>query len=128
MNCDDYLPFEKVRYSDDNNDVIVFGDVKKQWESFSYYLRHKKDCWKTENEYRAICMDDPKFRGEESFETKLFYPDDFLAEINFGYKVDPNRIGKIVETLCSQNKMVKFFRIEPDYDTYELKQTPIDFN
>ena len=127
-NCDDYIQFKKIIYDNEGKTKISpFGDLKKQNENLSYYLIHKKKCWESEKEYRAICMDNIFIKTDDLFETKLFYPKDVLAEINFGYNVELEKARMIHELLDAQNKTVKFFMVKPDYDEYKLVKIPIVF-
>lgn len=128
-NCDDYIPFKKIMYDNEGRfEISPFGDLKKQNEILSYYLVHKKKCWESENEYRAICVDNPLIKTDDLFETKIFYPYDTLAEIIFGYNVDADKARIIYEILKTQNKTVNFYRVKPDYDEYKLIKEPIIFN
>ena len=127
--CFDYIHFKKVIYDNEGKiKISPFGDLKKQKEILSYYLIHKKKCWESENEYRAICMDNIFIKTDGIFKTKLFYPNDVLVEINFGYKVGVEKARIIYEALGSKNKTVKFFMVKPDYDEYKLIRKPIVFD
>ena len=127
--CYDYIHFKKVIYDNEGKSKISpFGDLKKQNEILSYYLIHKKKCWESENEYRAICMDNIFIKTDDLFETKLFYPQDVLAEINFGYNVNIKKARAINKILESHNKTVKYYMVKPDYDEYKLIKVPIVFN
>ncbi len=128
-NCYDYIPFKEVIYDNEGKTIIFpFSDFKKQNKNLSYYSIHKKKCWEYEKEFRAICIDNPLIKTDDLFETKLFYPNDVLAEIYFGYNVDPGKARMIYELLKGQNKVVRYFVVKPDYDKYKLIREPYDFN
>ena len=128
-NCDDYISLKRVIYdNEEKTKISPFADLKKQKEILENYLIHKKKCWESEKEFRAICFDDFLSKYAGLFETKLFYPNNVLAEIIFGNNVSSEIIGFITKTINTQNKSVRYFRVEPDYDSHKLVKPPIVFN
>ena len=80
------------------------------WDS----LHKKKSCWQYESECRGIFHENKK--GE--FLGKLYYEDEILDNITFGYNTSEEAINKIKEIVYENYENadeIKFFRVKLDY-------------
>lgn len=67
-----------------------------------YALLRKTEAWKEENEYRKIIVDKLNPFHPDNFVPKdllVFYPDNVLAEINFGYKCNPEMQDVLIKCI-----------------------------
>lgn len=117
------LAFKQIYYDNlGDHPLPLFKSDKVQEDNILYNLIHKKKCWNAEQEYRAILHDTDFYRPPRFISTtKVFYSDDLLKEIIFGYNVsndDINYIKQIIKENYSSN--VEFFKIKPDLQEYKL--------
>lgn len=105
----------------------LFKDKNSQFENVNYNLTHKKKCWETEKEYRAIFQDnDFNLENYGIFTAKVFYDDSFLEEIIFGYRVKNETVEHIKHTIKKQySNDIKFYIAKPDLQKFELIKVPI---
>ena len=83
----------------------------------------KKPLWSFEKEYRSVIIS-PWHRYDA---LKIYYPDDVLSEIIFGYRTSDQDINKITELIQKNYKNyneIKFFKAMPNRNkfTIELKE------
>lgn len=80
----------------------------------------KKCIWSFEKEYRSMIIS-PWHRYEH---LKIYYPDEVLSEIIFGFNVSDKKINEII-TLIKENysnfNTIKFFRTVPDRNKFNLQ-------
>lgn len=93
------------------------GDRQK---SYQLIMNSKSKIWKAQNEFRAIYLvDDPTV-------SKLYYPDETLSSVTFGYTLDDNKRKEIyymVKSNYSNFNSIRFEIAEPDYTTRQIKFT-----
>jgi hypothetical protein len=114
-----FLIFQKVKYQDDGKTKLNII-TKENREIVADNLYIKKECWKSEREYRSVF-----YIGENKDNLKIFYPDETLAEVIFGYRMEKenmNTIKYLIDKLYS-NK-VNFFVAKPDYETMKIIKEP----
>ncbi|MCR5614377.1 DUF2971 domain-containing protein [Treponema sp.] len=83
----------------------------------------KKPIWKFEKEYRSVIIS-PWHTIDE---LKIFYPDEVLCEIIFGYRTSDEDIKKVIELIIKNYKnfeYIKYYRAVPNRNkfTIELKE------
>lgn len=82
-------------------------------------INSKSSYWKEQNEYRAF------YHENDTKESKIYYPDETLSSITFGFNLsekDRKKIYKLVTKKYSNS--VRFEIAEPDYTTRKIKFTP----
>lgn len=82
----------------------------------------KKPIWKFEKEYRSVIVS-PWHMIDE---LKIYYPDEVLSEIIFGYRTSDEDIKKVIELIIKNYKnfeYIKYYRAIPNRNkfTIELK-------
>lgn len=93
------------------------GDRQK---SYQLIMNSKSKIWKGQNEFRAI------YHENNTSVSKLYYPDDTLASVTFGYNLGDNQRKEIYSMLKSNYSNFNFIRFEiaePDYSTRQIKFT-----
>lgn len=124
----DVIQFEKVSYDyDTNHKVYIIKEAQSQIDNVTYSITHKKECWKYEEEYRGTFFDfdKVKYKGQR-ISTKLYYPDNMLSEIIFGYKLSFSEVEKIKKMIeCNYSNNVNFYIIDTDLQNGKLKKIPI---
>lgn len=118
------IKFEPIQYDNEGNHPlkIFTNNPSEQIEAVSYNLTHKKKCWLSENEYRAIIHDtDFDIHSIENKTVKVFYEDNMLEEVIFGYQI-PDVTRNIIIQMIKENYNcnVKFYLIEVDLKNYAL--------
>lgn len=105
-NIDDkgYFELQKVQYDNDGKHKynVFKSDDKANRDNIAYALLHKTEAWKEENEYRKIIVDKLNPFQPDNFVPKdllVFYPDNVLAEINFGYKCNPEMQDVLIKCI-----------------------------
>ena len=83
----------------------------------------KKPLWSFEHEYRSVIIS-PWHRYDD---LKIYYPDEVLSEIIFGYRTSEGDIKKIIELIKDNYKNfenIKYYRAVPNRNkfTIELKE------
>lgn len=125
INSNYYFPFTKIQY--DNDGSRKLNVFTPDMDIFEHYIFHKKPHWQNEHEYRATYM-------EEYNETKnkkeicVYYPDDTLASITFGYRCDINKKEKIIRTIKRNYpnfSNIIFYDAKPDYVTAKIERVKI---
>ncbi len=80
----------------------------------------KKPIWAFEKEYRSMIIS-PWHRYEH---LKIYYPDEILAEIIFGFNVDTDKINEIIN-LVKENYFnydgIKFYKTVPDRNKFKIE-------
>ncbi len=122
------INFQQIKYDNlGNHPLQLFKDKNSQFENVNYNLTHKKKCWETEKEYRAIFQDnDFNLENYGIFTAKVFYDDSFLEEIIFGYRVKNETVEHIKHTIKKHySNDIKFYIAKPDLQKFELIKVPI---
>ena len=122
------INFQPIQYDNlGNHPLYLFKDRNSQIENVTYNLIHKKKCWATEHEYRAIFQDtDFQLENYGIFTTKVFYDDNILNEINFGYKVPKKTIKSIKQSIEKRyTNSINFYIVRPDLTKFELVKEKI---
>ena len=119
------IKFERIYYDNDGKHrVHILKNSDTEMNNVIYNLAHKKKCWETESEYRAIIFDTDLIDIPRStLSTKTYYDDSLLEEILFGYQVPDSfiySVRKVVE--ASYKKTIKFYKVSPDLYNYVLKR------
>ena len=83
----------------------------------------KKPIWKFEKEYRSVIIS-PWHMIDE---LKIYYPDEVLSEIIFGYRTSDEDIKKVIELIIKNYKnfeYIRYYRAVPNRNkfTIELKE------
>ena len=83
----------------------------------------KKPIWSFEKEYRSVIISPWHMMGE----LKIYYPDEVLSEVIFGYRTKEEDIKRIIELIndnYSNSKDIKYYRAVPNRNkfTIELKE------
>ena len=127
-----YLNVYDVEYSNERkeynciaSDHMLASNMYDAIDEFIWKnLRVKDLCWQAEAECRGI------FHGKEpgDFCGRLYYEEEVLDSITFGYKTSEDEIN-LIKTIVCENYMnadkVKFFKAVPDYSTGTLKKEPL---
>lgn len=123
------INFEPIQYDNEGNHPlkIFSSNSSEQIESVSYNLTHKKKCWISENKYRAIIHDtDFNIHSIENKTVKVFYEDNMLGEVIFGYQVPATTRDTFIQMIKENyNCNVKFYLIEVDLKNYVLVKKEI---
>lgn len=80
----------------------------------------KKPIWAFEKEYRSMIIS-PWHRYEH---LKIYYPDEILAEIIFGFNVDTDKMNKIINLVkenYSNYDSIKFYKTIPDRNKFKIE-------
>ena len=83
----------------------------------------KKPIWRFEEEYRSVIIS-PWHRYKD---LKIYYPDDVLTEIIFGYETSEEDIRKVVKTLkenYGNYSEIKFYKAIPNRNKYIIEKKP----
>ncbi len=83
----------------------------------------KKPIWSFEEEYRSVIIS-PWHRYKD---LKIYYPDDVLTEIIFGYETSEEDIRKVVKTLkenYGNYSEIKFYKAIPNRNKYIIEKKP----
>lgn len=117
-NTSSFLILKKIKYQDDGKTKLNLI-TKENTDIVADNLYIKKVCWSAEKEYRSVFI----FDNEKNLQ--ISYPDETLAEVIFGYRMEPenmNIIKSLIDKLYS-NK-VNFFVAKPDYETMKIIKEP----
>lgn len=80
----------------------------------------KKPIWAFEKEYRSMIIS-PRHRYEH---LKIYYPDEVLSEIIFGFNVDTDKMNKIINLVkenYSNYAAIKFYKTIPDRNKFKIE-------
>ena len=80
----------------------------------------KKRIWSFEKEYRSVIISPEHMMRE----LKIYYPDEVLSEVIFGYRTKENdikRIKEIIEKKYSNSKDIKFYRVVPNRNRFTIE-------
>lgn len=80
----------------------------------------KKPIWSFEKEYRSIIIS-PWHRYEN---LKIYYPDEVLSEIIFGFNVATDKINEIINLVkenYSNYEEIKFYKTVPDRNKFKIE-------
>ena len=122
------IKFEKIYYDNDGKHrVHILKSSDTEITNVIYNLAHKKKCWETESEYRAIIFDTDLIDTPRStLSTKTYYDDSLLEEILFGYQVPDSFIYSVRKVVdASYKKPIKYYKVSPDLYNYILKKEQI---
>lgn len=84
----------------------------------------KKPIWSFEEEYRSVIIS-PWHRYED---LKIYYPDDVLSEIIFGYEcseVDIKAVIEIIKENYENYSKIKFYKATPNRNKYIIEKKPL---
>ncbi len=122
------VKFKRIEYDNTGKHVMkLFSSRVSQVKEVTYNLRHKKDFWATEKEYRAIIHDaDYDIFNQINKTVKVFYDDILLEEIIFGDQVPLATVDMIIEMIRTKYcTPVKFYKIRVDLKKYCLVKEEI---
>ncbi len=80
----------------------------------------KKTLWAFEEEYRSVIIS-PKHRYDD---LKIYYPDEVLSEIIFGYKTPEEDIQKVINLIkynYTNNDIIHYYRAIPNRNKMQLE-------
>lgn len=120
--------FEKIQYDNiGGHPLRIFSNETPNVDSILYNLTHKKECWNSEKEYRAIIHDtDYDIMSIENKTVKVFYDDNLLEEIIFGYQVPVATMKMIMQMIkANYSNTVKFYKVRADLKKYCLAKEEI---
>lgn len=120
--------FKKIQYDNiGGHPLRIFSNETPNVDSILYNLTHKKECWNSEKEYRAIIHDtDYDIMSIENKTVKVFYDDNLLEEIIFGYQVPVATMKMIMQMIkANYSNTVKFYRVRADLKKYCLAKEEI---
>ena len=120
--------FEQIQYDNiGDHPLRIFSKEPPNIDNILYNLTHKKKCWNSEKEYRAIIHDtDYDIMSIENKTLKVSYEDNMLGEIIFGYQVPVATRDIIIQMIKeSYNCNVKFYLVEVDLKNYALLKKEI---
>lgn len=86
----------------------------------------KKTLWSFEKEYRSVIIS-PLHRYED---LKIYYPDEVLSEIIFGYMIADDDIRKVLEIIRKNYKNyenIKFYKAIPNRNKFIIEKKHITF-
>lgn len=80
---------KKIQYDNTGDHPLrIFSKEPPNADDILYNLTHKKKCWNSEKKYRAIIHDtDYGIMSIENKTVKVFYDDNMLGEVIFGYQI-----------------------------------------
>lgn len=109
----------------DNIGTCKYNVFKKNIDSIEHNIYHKKNIWSSEKEYRAIFINNPS--SPIKFDQKVYYGNNTLSEIIFGYKIDIVKRKKIINLINENYEQgtVKFYEVKPNYKEYKLEKNII---
>lgn len=113
-----FFNLKKIKYQDDGK-VKLNLITKENSNIIANNLFIKKECWSAENEYRSV------FIFDDEKDLRIFYPDETLAEVIFGYRMEKenmNMIKYLIEKLYSNQ--VNFFIANPNLETMTIEKVP----
>ena len=120
--------FEKIQYDNTGDHPLrIFSKEPPNADDILYNLTHKKQCWNSEKEYRAIIHDtDYDIMSIENKTVKVFYDDNMLGEVIFGYQIPTATRDTIIQIIKKNyNSNVKFYLIDADLKNYTLVKKEI---
>lgn len=117
VNGKGYFFLQKISYDNDKNHKynIFKSDDLENRKNIEYAILHKTEKWAKENEYRAFFLD--TLMPPADFTPKdllVFYPDNVLAEINFGYNCNleiQKLIIDYVKNYYSNSNNIHFYQV-----------------
>ncbi len=80
----------------------------------------KKPIWSFEKEYRSMIISPWHIYGH----LKIYYPDDVLSEIIFGFNVDSGKLANIIDIVKSSYsnfEEIKFYRAIPNRNKFRIE-------
>lgn len=120
--------FEQIKYDNDGSHPLkIFNKEPPNVDAIFYNLTHKKKCWNSEKEYRAIIHDtDYDITSIENKDVKVFYEDNMLGEVIFGYQVPTATRNTIIQMIKENyNSNIRFYLIDADLKNYTLVKKEI---
>ncbi len=115
-----YATLFKVNYNKNNTDF--YNVFKENYEAIIKGLLYKQPKWGYENEYRSIILK----KSRINISNKIYYKENILKEVIFGYKVDDENI-KSIKDIVSNNytRNVKYFQIRQSKKDLKLYRIEI---
>lgn len=137
-NKDEFIPsFRKINEKNyffirpilyDNDGKHTYNNFKQEEtiKNIEYNIYHKKTIWNPENEFRAILINNPL--KPNAFNQKIYYGENTLCEILFGYNISADKKKQIIEIVSKSysKSSVEFFDVKPDLNTFSLKKIKIN--
>lgn len=110
----------------DNDGLHKYNIFQQDKKNIEYNIYHKKSIWKQENEFRAILINNPL--KPNAFNQKIYYGENTLCEILFGYNISADKKKQIIEIVSKSysKSSVEFFDVKPDLNTFSLKKIKIN--
>ena len=84
----------------------------------------KKPIWSFEEEYRSVIIS-PEHRYKD---LKIYYPDDVLSEITFGYETSDEDIKKVIEIVRENYENyseINFYKAVPNRNKFIIEKKPL---
>ena len=84
----------------------------------------KKPIWSFEEEYRSVIIS-PEHRYKD---LKIYYPDDVLKEIIFGYETPEEEIKRVVEIIkenYDNYSEINFYKAVPNRNKFIIEKKPL---
>ena len=125
LNGRKYFFIRPIMY--DNDKMHKYNNFKKSEtiKNIEYNIYHKKSIWKSEKEFRAVLINNPL--KPKAFNQKIYYGENTLCEIIFGYNCSKDKrekIKSIVKKIYKEDT-VKFYEVHPDLNSFSLKKSEI---
>jgi hypothetical protein len=117
------VTFEQIQYDNiGDHPLKIFSNKSSRVDNIIYNLIHKKECWISEKEYRAIIHEtEYDIHSIENKTLKIFYEDNLLDEIIFGYRVNQETMNAIIQIIKNKyNTHIRLYKIEADLTKYCL--------
>jgi len=127
-----------TNYRDENGNYIDLHSVKykkTELKNFNIFIhddkailegiKHKRQKWCYEKEYRALFLDDVN----QPLSKKVKYSKSILVEIIIGHKTKKDQIKKIIEIVDAEYDIskIKFYKIIIPDDNLKLKRYELNF-
>lgn len=109
-----YKPFEE---SYDKHYKLIYDKENENKKNLEYNFFHKTSAWINENEYRGFYTTS-MMSNQTLDDSRVYYKDDTLDSITFGYNVDKDKILEIKDLIKANYSNFK------DIKFYILKQSP----
>lgn len=121
-NPDLRIVFSSVVY--DTSKIKKFSPLLTDYREMLVNEYIKKPIWSFEKEYRSVIIS-PWHRYED---LKIYYPDDVLSEIIFGYESSEEDIKRVIE-LIKENyenySEIQFYKAIPNRNKYIIEKMPL---
>lgn len=120
INEKNYFFLRPVKYDNDGSHLYKVFNKNENRKEIEFNIYHKKDIWKSENEYRAILLSHPQY--PKVFNQKVYYGDNTLSEVIFGYNINEKKKKEIIKIINENYNNVSLSIIKPNYKEYRLEK------